>query len=64
MTQRDIFKKMEQYFKEWIESDGEDESYNELYHAFYTLKCAQLIPDELFEKIVKKDSEIYKSYSN
>lgn len=26
MTQRDIFKKMEQYFKEWIESDGEDES--------------------------------------
>lgn len=61
MTNKEIKAVMEDYYKALIERN--DNSYNELYKAFYTMQAARLIDRKQWNFIVKMDNELFSRYS-
>ena len=59
---KDIFSKMDSWYKAYISSNREDSSYNDLYQALFTMYCANLISYETRNKIVAHDKMLFEYY--
>lgn len=61
MTNREIKAVMKNWYADYLERH--DESYLELYNAFFTLKGANLITDKQWKMIINYDRQLFEEAS-
>ena len=59
MTNKAIKDKMREYYIRFIESNGEDDSYNELYNSIRNLVYAGLLDRKVLDMIYNYDTVLF-----